>query len=54
MGSEANILELIHNIASPDGTPSDHPEGMGFSHVPPVGVEGVVLERLNTIDLNVV
>lgn len=51
--SEEKIRVDIHNLADPSGTPSDHPAvvGRGDAKEPPEGVPGVVLVRINTIDL---
>ena len=48
-------LVEAHNISSPLGMPSYHfgvDVGTGLSYDPPVGVEGVSLQRMNAVALN--
>jgi hypothetical protein len=49
-----NIRLLIHTIAVPSGTPSDHIDsfGNGLAYEPPVGVAGLLLLRVKTNDVN--
>lgn len=45
----------IYNGSSPVGTPSDHvgdDVGIGEAHVPPVGISGISILLINTVDLN--
>ena len=49
--SVVNIRVDAHSFCSPAGTPSDHPAGTGLLQLPPLGVAGAELLRMNTVDL---